>query len=96
MQKNLKALIFDMDGTIIDNMMVHHRAWQKQLAIEGFTFSIEEVIEKCHGKNVEIIERLFGDKYSPEERLQFSNQKEAIYRELYKPNVKPVEVLVKF
>ncbi|KKK85256.1 hypothetical protein LCGC14_2775110 [marine sediment metagenome] len=26
-----KALIFDMDGTMIDNMMVHHRAWQRKL-----------------------------------------------------------------
>jgi beta-phosphoglucomutase-like phosphatase (HAD superfamily) len=29
------ALIFDMDGTMVDNMMVHHRAWQKKLAELG-------------------------------------------------------------
>jgi beta-phosphoglucomutase len=96
MQKNLEAFIFDMDGTLIDNMMVHHRAWQQQMAIEGFTFSLEQIVEKCHGKNVEIIERLFGDKYSPEERLRFSNDKEAIYRSLYKNEVKPIDGLISF
>ncbi len=85
-----KAIIFDMDGTMIDNMMVHHRAWQQQLAIEGFSYSLSEIIEQFHGKNLEIIERLFGHKYTPEERLRFSNDKEKKYREIYRPDLKLV------
>jgi phosphoglycolate phosphatase-like HAD superfamily hydrolase len=30
--KKMAAFIFDMDGTMVDNMMVHHRAWQIKLA----------------------------------------------------------------
>jgi beta-phosphoglucomutase len=82
-----------MDGTMIDNMMVHHRAWQQQLAIEGFNYTLAEVIEQFHGKNVDIIERVFGDKYSPEERLRFSNDKEAKYREMYRPDLKLIDGL---
>jgi beta-phosphoglucomutase len=92
-QKLPKAIIFDMDGTMIDNMMVHHRAWQQQLAIEGFNYTLAEVIEQFHGKNVDIIERVFGDKYSPEERLRFSNDKEAKYREMYLPDLKLIDGL---
>ncbi len=88
-----KALIFDMDGTMIDNMMVHHRAWQMQLAIEGYNYTLTEIIEQFHGKNLEIIERIFGDKYSPEERLRFSNDKEKLYREMYKPDLKLIDGL---
>jgi beta-phosphoglucomutase len=88
-----KALIFDMDGTMIDNMMVHHRAWQQQLAIEGYNYSLSEIIAQFHGKNLDIIERIFGDKYSPDERLRFSNDKEAKYREMYRPDLKLIDGL---
>jgi beta-phosphoglucomutase len=88
-----KAIIFDMDGTMIDNMMVHHRAWQQQLAIEGYNYTLSEIIKEFHGKNLEIIERIFGDKYSPEERLRFSNDKEKLYREIYRPELKLINGL---
>lgn len=88
-----KALIFDMDGTMVDNMMVHHRAWQQQLHIQGYNYSLSEIIEQFHGKNLDIIERIFGDKYTPEERLRFSNDKEAKYREMYRPDLKLIDGL---
>lgn len=77
------ALIFDMDGTMVDNMMTHHRCWQKTLAKYGLSFSIEEVKETCHGKNVEIIERLFPGKYTPEECARISAEKESEYRQVF-------------
>ncbi len=91
--KPKKALIFDMDGTMIDNMMIHHRAWQQQLAIEGFEYTLTEIISEFHGKNLEIIERIFGDKYSLEERIRFSNDKEQKYREMYMPELKLIDGL---
>jgi beta-phosphoglucomutase len=87
------SIIFDMDGTMIDNMMVHHRAWQQQLAIEGYNYSLAEIIEQFHGKNMEIIERIFGDKYSPEQRLRFSNDKEEKYRDMYRPELRLIDGL---
>jgi beta-phosphoglucomutase len=74
-------------------MMVHHRAWQQQLAIEGYNFTLAEIIEKFHGKNLEIIERIFGEKYSPDERLRFSNDKEKLYRDMYRPELKLIDGL---
>ena len=88
-----KALIFDMDGTMIDNMMVHHRAWQKQMQLEGYNYSLSEIIEHFHGKNLEILEQLFGSKYTEIERLRISNEKEKIYREIYKPELKLIDGL---
>ncbi len=88
-----KALIFDMDGTMVDNMMVHHRAWQKKLAEIGLVLSLEEVIATCHGKNDEILQRIFGNKYTFEERDRISSEKEAIYREVFLPELKLIDGL---
>lgn len=77
------ALIFDMDGTMVDNMMTHHRGWQKTLAAYGLQLTLEDVVATCHGKNVEIIERLFPGKYSLAERERISFEKESGYREIF-------------
>ena len=89
----MKGIIFDMDGTMVDNMMVHHRAWQRELAELGLKMSLEEVKEKIHGVNTEILERLFGDRFSPDERVQISQKKEAAYREIFKSDLKLVDGL---
>jgi len=85
-----------MDGTMIDNMMVHHRAWQKQLASLGLEMSLAEVQEKIHGVNHEILERLFGDRFTPAERLQIAKAKEAAYREIYLPDLQLIKGLPAF
>lgn len=92
----IKGIIFDMDGTMIDNMMIHHRAWQKQLRSLGIDLSIEEVKERIHGVNIEILKREFGDRFSPEERIRISDEKEAAYREIYKPQLKLINGLTQF
>jgi beta-phosphoglucomutase family hydrolase len=76
--------IFDMDGTMVDNMMVHHRAWQHILAENGLELSLEEVREKIHGINEEILQREFGDRFTPEERKRIAWEKEASYRRIFK------------
>ena len=88
----MKGIIFDLDGTMVDNMMIHHRAWQQKLKELGMVLSLSEVMLKVHGVNEEILERLFGDKFTPEQRIVFSREKEAEYRNIFKPNttVKPM------
>jgi HAD superfamily hydrolase (TIGR01509 family) len=88
-----KSIIFDMDGTMIDNMMVHHRAWQRKLKELGMEISLEEVHQKVHGVNVEILERLFGDRFTPEERQKISDEKEAEYRKIFEPELTLVDGL---
>lgn len=83
-----KGIIFDMDGTMVDNMMVHHRAWQLKLADLGLKMSIGEVKEKVHGINEEILERLFGNRFTLEERRRISWEKEAAYREIFLPELR--------
>jgi len=77
-----------MDGTMIDNMMVHHRAWQIKLSELGLEMSIEEVKEKIHGVNEEILERIFGTRLTAEERKRHAAEKEAAYRDIFLPELK--------
>ncbi len=83
-----QGFIFDMDGTMVDNMMTHHRAWQIKLRELGMDMSLQEVHRTIHGKNEEIIERLFGDRFTPEQRRQIAGEKEERYREVFLPKLK--------
>ncbi|MBP8239870.1 MAG: HAD hydrolase-like protein, partial [Saprospiraceae bacterium] len=91
-----RAFIFDMDGTMVDNMMVHHRAWQRKLAALGLELTLEEVRQSIHGINEEILERLFGDRFSPEERRRIAWEKEAEYRDIFLSELKLVPGLEAF
>jgi beta-phosphoglucomutase family hydrolase len=81
------ALLFDMDGTIIDNMGIHHEAWRDMLKTLGHDWSIQEVRERIWGKNEEIFERLFPQQYSLEQARQLAVQKEKMYIERYRPHI---------
>ncbi|MFK8160826.1 MAG: HAD family hydrolase [Lewinella sp.] len=80
---NCQALLFDLDGTLVDNMMVHHRAWQRKLKELGLDYSLERVKAEIHGVNLEILEDLFGDRFTHEEREKIAWDKEAAYREIF-------------
>jgi len=92
----IQGFIFDMDGTMVDNMMVHHRAWQRKLAALGLELTLEEVRQSIHGINEEILERLFGDRFSPEERRRIAWEKEAEYRDIFLSELKLVPGLEAF
>lgn len=85
-----------MDGTMVNNMMTHHRAWQRKLAALGLELSLDEVQERVHGINEEIIERLFGEQFTPEERRRIAWEKEAEYRDIFLPELKLVDGLGAF
>ncbi|PTM11234.1 MAG: beta-phosphoglucomutase [Bacteroidetes bacterium] len=91
-----KGIIFDMDGTMVDNMMIHHRAWQRKLAELGLDFTLQEVVEQIHGVNDEILVRLFGDRFTAAERQQIAAEKEAAYREIFLPELKLIDGLPQF
>lgn len=94
--RNIQGIIFDMDGTMIDNMMVHHRAWQRKLAEYGQDLSLEEVRKRIHGVNEEILAREFGDRFTPKQRRQIAAEKEATYREIYRPELQLINGLTDF
>jgi beta-phosphoglucomutase len=92
----MNAILFDLDGTMINNMMIHHRAWQQTLRELGLDWSIEQVKESIHGINTEILERIFGDRFNAEQRTAISWEKEAAYRNIFLPDLKLIDGLPEF
>ena len=92
----MRGIIFDLDGTMIDNMMIHHKAWQRKLHSLGLELTLEEVMDQIHGINEEIIQRIFGDRFNAQERAQISWEKEAAYRDIFKDQLQLIAGLPEF
>ncbi len=92
-----EAVIFDMDGTMVDNTPFHKKAWIEFCRRHGIDLTEEEFHEKISGKrNDAILEFLFGRKVEGQEYIELDEQKESIYRELYLPHLKEVPGLKEF
>jgi beta-phosphoglucomutase-like phosphatase (HAD superfamily) len=82
----IKALIFDMDGTMIDSMPTHKTAWIEFARRHGIEMDVPEMMRRTTGRTVlECMNVLFGRTMMAEEALPLTHEKEAIYRELYAP-----------
>jgi beta-phosphoglucomutase len=91
------AVIFDMDGVIIDNHHFHMQAWEKFCQKYDILLNNEEFKENVTGRTVaDAIRYIFNNKVSEEELKKYSEEKEALYRELYEAHIKPVKGLAAF
>lgn len=92
--EGIKAVIFDMDGTMIDNMSYHLQAWQQFLQRYGIILTEAEFQQKISGqKNDKIVELVFGRPPTSDEVKQYGDEKEALYRELYRPHIVSIDGL---
>jgi len=78
----LGAVLFDMDGTLIDSMPLHHRSWQLWFAEQGLAFDEAGFFEATAGRtNLEILTDLFPTRTRAElDALAW--RKEELYREI--------------
>ncbi|HEY5798357.1 MAG TPA: HAD-IA family hydrolase [Bosea sp. (in: a-proteobacteria)] len=88
------ALIFDMDGTIVDNMRFHDDAWESWHAGHGLPFDRATFFTNTAGMAVgEIVGPHFPDA-GEGEIARLAEAKEALYRETYRPHVAPLAGLL--
>ncbi len=91
------AFIFDMDGTLVDNMQFHTDAWVKFFDELGMKVEADDFLRKTAGKtSLEIFRGIFGETVAEQQLIDYGNRKDAIYRENFLPNLKPVEGLIAF
>jgi beta-phosphoglucomutase len=80
-----KAFLFDLNGTMIDDMAFHIKAWHGILTGLGADINMEQVKAECYGKNDELLERIFPGRFSGAEKTQMSYTKESAYQQEFKP-----------
>jgi beta-phosphoglucomutase family hydrolase len=86
------ALIFDMDGVIVDSNPVHRDAWIAYNRRHGLD-TTTAMIEGMYGRrNDQIVRDFFGDGLSVEEVASHGAAKEELYREMVAGNIE--EMLV--
>jgi beta-phosphoglucomutase family hydrolase len=93
---NSFAVIFDMDGVIIDSNPFHKISLRQFCEKYGYHLSDQELINKIYGRtNKEWIAHLFGP-LSDEELVRYEEEKEDLFRELYKNDIRALKGLPEF
>lgn len=90
------AFIFDMNGTIIDDMPWHIKIWNQLFNEHGAGHTLEQSKEELYGKNSEILERIFPGKFTDAEKDALEVEKEKRYQQLYKAEMKLINGLDDF
>jgi len=86
-----RAFLFDMDGTIVDNMGFHTDSWITFFARRGRAIDADEFFRATAGRQGgEIIRSYLGEHLGTEEVAALNHEKESVYRELYAPHLKAV------
>ena len=86
-----QAFIFDMDGTIVDNMAYHTRSWISFFEQRGMAIDADEFFRTTAGRQgKEIIRAHLGEHLADDAVSALNREKEGVYRELYGPHRKTV------
>jgi beta-phosphoglucomutase-like phosphatase (HAD superfamily) len=91
-----KAVIFDVDGTLVHSEQAHYTAWQKALYEQiGAHLTLEEYYPYV-GNSPVTSSSLFAKKYSSLVVHKLLQEKEAFFKDLQKKGLPPIQSTVDF
>lgn len=94
---DIRALIFDMDGTIVDSMPSHTQSWLELAHRHGLEIDIADLMRRTTGRTgLECVRILFGRDMSDAEATVYVHEKEAAYREIFAPKFAEVQGFTAF
>src|SRR5947208_5628514 len=74
------AVLWDMDGTLVDTAELHFAAWLRLMNELGRPFTRADFAATFGLRNPEIIHILFGDRYGERAIADLGDRKEEFYR----------------
>ena len=77
-----RAVLWDVDGTLIDSSEYHWLAWREALAGEGMALTRERFARMFGRRNDEILRGYFGEEYPAADVARVGDAKEELYRRL--------------
>jgi beta-phosphoglucomutase len=84
-----KALLWDMDGTLIDSEEFHWISWRETMAKEGVALNREQFLASFGQRNDSILSKWLGRADTPVRIARVANAKEERYRELIRSSGMP-------
>ncbi|WP_113654687.1 HAD family hydrolase [Pedobacter namyangjuensis] len=93
-----KAFLFDLNGTMIDDMEFHATAWASILNDDlNAGLSYADVKREMYGKNSELLHRIFGaGHFTVERENELSIEKEKRYQSAFKEHLRLIDGLDSF
>jgi len=83
----VEALIFDMDGTMIDSMPWHAKSWVEFVRRRGLDLDATDILARTTGRTgTECMRELLGAQLSDAQCQALVHEKEDLYREMFHPN----------
>lgn len=77
-----RAVLWDMDGTLIDSRDLHWLSWQEAFTPAGYPLSHERFLENFGRRNDAVIRGFLGDDISADEIARLADAKEVSFRAL--------------
>ena len=82
MTTRLRAVLWDLDGTLVDSAELHWLSWRDTLAAEGHHITYQQFLDTFGQKNDRILPGWLGADAPPERIQRVGDAKEAEYRRL--------------
>jgi len=82
MTQQTRAVLWDMDGTLLDSADYHWLSWRDVLAAEGFELTRKRFAESFGRRNDATLRAYFGEEFPLSEVERIGAIKEARYRDL--------------
>jgi beta-phosphoglucomutase family hydrolase len=82
MTHETRAVLWDMDGTLLDSADYHWLSWREVLAAEGFELTRKRFAESFGRRNDATLRAYFGEEFPLSEVERIGAIKEARYREI--------------
>ena len=77
-----RAVLWDLDGTLVDSGDYHWRAWRDTMAAEGVSLSYQAFLDSFGQRNDRILANWLGGDASADRIRQIGDAKEAMYRDI--------------
>lgn len=95
--KNSFAVIFDMDGVLVNSNPTHTIALRKFCEMHGHHLTDDELKTRIYGRaNKDWLPDIFGDQMTRAEYKKLAAEKEALFRKLFEPIIQPLNGLLPF
>lgn len=78
--ETVRAVLWDLDGTIVDSEMAHFTSWRDALAPEGVALTHERFLQFFGRRNEATLKGIFGDDISDAKIERIASAKENEYR----------------